>query len=175
MPCFSKSSLNALAPIRPLRFCSGRALLAWATVLLPHTAAAVSLEEARTRLDADLTQCTQRFGFDPAARDLPERALAPGERAWRACAYDGVKKHMVPSSSIPGVYHQLIGEDRMLTDKLDRAEITRAERRQRLEQLIERIRNTELEKISAEQEQLSDYMDREMREVMRARHRLDPF
>jgi polyhydroxyalkanoate synthesis regulator phasin len=136
----------------------------------------VSLEEARTRLDADLAQCTQRFGFEPAARDNPERALAQGEREWRACAYDGVRKHLIPNSSLADVYNQLIGEDRRLTDRLDRGEITRAERRQRLDELIARIRETELAQRRKEEEQrLSEFMDQQMEDVLRARHRLDPF
>jgi polyhydroxyalkanoate synthesis regulator phasin len=73
------------------------------------------------------------------------------------------------------VYLQLIGEDRTLTDRLDRGEITRTERRQRLDQLIERIRNAEREKIRAEQQRLTDYMDQQLDEVMRAHHRLEPF
>jgi hypothetical protein len=146
-----------------------------AIVLLPPAAVALTPEEVRAKLDAELAQCTQRFGFDPAAGDLPERALAAGERTWRECAYEGVKKHMIPSSTIPDVYLQLIGEDRTLTDRLDRGEITRAERRQRLDELIERIRNAEREKIRAEQQRLTDYMDQQLDEVMRAHHRLEPF
>ncbi len=151
-----------------------RAALMTLAILLPKAAAALTPEEVRARLDAELSQCTQRYGFDPAARDLPERALAPGERAWRECAYEGVKTHVIPNSAIPDVYLQLIGEDRMLTDRLDRGEITRAERRQRLDQLVERIRNAEREKIQAEQQRLTDYMDQQLEEVMQARHRLDP-
>jgi hypothetical protein len=146
-----------------------------AIVLLPPAAVALTPEEGRAKLDAELAQCTQRFGFDPAASDLPERALASGERSWRECAYEGVKKHMIPNSTIPDVYLQLIGEDRTLTDRLDRGEITRTERRQRLDQLIERIRNAEREKIRAEQQRLTDYMDQQLDEVMRAHHRLEPF
>ncbi|MCG3145502.1 MAG: hypothetical protein HONDAALG_03113 [Gammaproteobacteria bacterium] len=151
------------------------AALVTLAVLLPRAAAALTPEEVRARLDADLSQCTQRYGFDPAARDLPERALAPGERAWRECAYEGVQKHMIPNSTIPDVYLQLIGEDRMLTDRLDRGEITRAQRRQRLDQLIERIRRAERERSQTEQQRLTDYMDHQLDEAMQVRHRLDPF
>lgn len=151
------------------------ALVALTIVLLSPAAATLTPEEARAKLDAELAQCTQRFGFDPGARDLPERALAPGERAWRECAYEGVKKHLTPNSTIPDVYLQLIDEDRTLTDQLDRGEITRAERRQRLDQLIDRIRSAEREKIRAEQQQLTDYMDQQLEEVLQVHHRLDPF
>jgi hypothetical protein len=144
-------------------------------VPLSLAAAALTPEEARAKLDGELAQCTQRFRFDPGARNLPERALASGERAWRECAYEGVKKHMIPNSTIPDVYLQLIGEDRTLTDRLDRGEITRAERRQRLDELVERIRNAEREKIRAEQQRLTDYMDNQLDEVLQVHHRLDPF
>jgi len=150
-------------------------LIASAVTLLPRAAAALTPEEARARLETELAQCTQRHSFDPAASGLPERALAPGERSWRECAYEGVKKHLVPNSAIPDVYLQLIGEDRTLTDRLDRGEITRAERRQRLEQLIERIRNAERQRIQAEQQRLTDYMDSQLDEVLQVHHRLDPF
>jgi polyhydroxyalkanoate synthesis regulator phasin len=56
-----------------------------------------------------------------------------------------------------------------------RGEINRAARRQRLDQLIDRIRNAEREKIRAEQQQLTDYMDRQLEEVLQVHHRLDPF
>lgn len=150
-------------------------LLALAAALLPRAAAALTPEEARARLEAELAQCTQRHSFDPAASGLPERALAPGERAWRECAYEGVRKHLVPNSTIPDVYLQLIGEDRTLTDRLDRAEISRTERRQRLDELIERIRNSERQRIQAEQQRLTDYMDNQLDEVLQVHHRLDPF
>jgi len=148
--------------------------LALAPGLLPY-AMALTPEEVRARLDAELSQCTQRFGFDPAAKDLPARALAPGERAWRECAYEGVKRQVIPNSAIPDVYLQLIGEDRMLTDRLERGEIARAERRRRLDELIARIRSAERERIRAEQQRLTDYMDQQLDEVMQAHHRLDPF
>lgn len=109
------------------------AVLAFAIALLPQVATALAPEEARAQFDAELPRCTQRLGFDPAGSGLPERALVPGGRAWRECAYEGVKKHLVPNSTIPDVYLQLIGEGRTLTDRLDRGEITRADRRRRLD------------------------------------------
>jgi polyhydroxyalkanoate synthesis regulator phasin len=56
-----------------------------------------------------------------------------------------------------------------------RGEINRAARRRRLDQLIDRIRNAEREKIRAEQQQLTDYMDQQLEEVLQVHHRLDPF
>jgi hypothetical protein len=169
------TAARASLPRRLPRHFSPAGVLAVAIALLPQMVAALSPEEARAQLDTELSRCTQRFSFDPTATGLPERALASGERSWRECAYEGIRKHLVPNSTIPDVYLQLIGEDRTLTDRLDRGEITRAERRQRLGQLIDRIRNAEREKIRAEQQQLTDYMDQQLEEVLQVHHRLDPF
>lgn len=90
-----------------------------------------------------LAACTATHGYDPDGPALPERALAPGEEAWRACAREAVMTTIVPDSSVPELYRRLIAEDERMTASVAAGTMTRAERRSRLEAALERIRAAE--------------------------------
>ena len=95
-------------------------------------------------LDAQLRQCSRQHGFDPgAARDAPQNALAPGELPWRQCAYDAIRAHGRSDPALAPRYEQLIAEDITMTNSIQQGTMTRAQRRARLETLIEQIRAIE--------------------------------
>ena len=100
-------------------------------------------ERAETTLQQALADCTARTGYDPDAAALPERALAPAERAWRDCARQSILATIVPRSSVPELYRGLIADDERMTAALDAGTMTRSERRLRLETSIETIRAAE--------------------------------
>ena len=50
----------------------------------------------------------------------------------------------MPQARVPRLYQQAIEEDQAMTARIAKGELTRAERRQRLENLAENIRLTEL-------------------------------
>ncbi len=97
------------------------------------------IELANEQLVAELDQCSARHDTDPRTATVGENELAPREREWRACAYEGIRAILVPASAVPEVYDELIAEDEALTDQVEAGEITRTERRARLDQLREEI------------------------------------
>ena len=110
---------------------------------LTMAASAVSAADVDKRsqaLDEHLAQCTARFGYDPDnTAGLGDYELAPTERDWRQCAYQGIQTIMIPGALIPGAYKELIAQDQAMTRSIERREMTRSERSVRLDQLIRDI------------------------------------
>jgi hypothetical protein len=119
---------------------------------------------AREQLDDDIALCTKRYGYDPKADSkLGTTGLAPGEREWRECAYQGIEKYLIPRTLSPDVYRRAITEDRKLTEELAQGEITRAQRQARVQQMLDEIDQTE----EANQSKVEmDRLEMEMRQDM---------
>lgn len=101
--------------------------------------------ELRAQLDGHLDACTEAVGVDPRdALDAGDYELVAGERAWLDCAYEGIEGIMVPGSDIPEMYRSLIAESRAMTDRVERGEATRDQRRARIEELVAEIEDAEL-------------------------------
>lgn len=100
--------------------------------------------ESRARLVLALDACTKTYGYSPAvSADGAERGLAPGEREWRACAYEAVRRHARDNAEMKPLYERLIAEDEAMTAALEAGTMTRAERRARLDDLVAEIRAVE--------------------------------
>ena len=125
-------------------------VLAWAAAALP--AAAGDAPSARTQIEQHLRQCTERHGYDPeAASNLGPHALGAGERQWRECVYQAVEQYLIPNTPTPEVYRRAIAEDREMTESVASGQMTRAERRARVQALLSEIdRQEELNRIEAE-------------------------
>ena len=115
-----------------------------------------ALKEASANFQTYLDGCTSKFGYDPKnATGLGEHELAPGERAWRLCAYKGVNDILVPASNQPELYRRLISEDRLLTDQVEAGVITRDERKAKIEQGIAEIEAAERDRARREESDTS--------------------
>ncbi len=91
-----------------------------------------------------VNDCSNTFNFDPREiKNVRENELAPGEIPWRECVYRGVEKFVIPDTALPSDYRQIVAEDRIMTNKIARGELTRTERRNRLEALIQSVRAKE--------------------------------
>lgn len=116
----------------------------------------------RQQLDAHLQQCSARYGYDPeAASGLGPHALGSGEREWRECVYEGVEKFLMPKTLSPEAYRQAITEDRQMTARVAGGTMTRSERRERVQKIIEEIRQTEKANVAKLQQQALDRMWKE--------------
>jgi hypothetical protein len=119
------------------------------------------LSAARQQLVADLGQCTNTFGYDPkTAAGVAENQLAPNELQWRQCAYDAVRKYGGSHPSLTGRYEQLINEDITMTNAIQAGSMTRSQRRQRIEALIEQIKEAEESQAQAAAVEQEQEMDR---------------
>ena len=121
---------------------------------------------ARQDLDAYRAQCTARYGYDPdASSGLGPHVLGAGEREWRECVYQGVEKYLIPNTQTPEAYRKAIAEDREMTGSIADGRITRAQRRARVQELLEeidRIETANMAKTVLERKAV----DRVMREEM---------
>ncbi len=91
-----------------------------------------------------VNDCSNTFNFDPREiKNVRENELAPGEIPWRECVYRGVEKFIIPDTALPSDYRQIVAEDRIMTNKIARGELTRTERRNRLEALIQSVKAKE--------------------------------
>jgi hypothetical protein len=99
---------------------------------------------ARDKLIADVHQCSQRYGYDPAhAQGVAENALAPQELPWRQCAYDAVRAYESANPALTSRYEQLIAEDIQMTTAIQQGTMTRSQRRTRIEALLAQIKSAE--------------------------------
>ena len=102
------------------------------------------LTAARQQLVADLHGCTQTYGYDPRnVAGVPENKLAPHELEWRQCGYDAVRKYSHSQPTLTGRYDQLINEDITMTNAVQSGTMTRSQRRERLQTLVEQIKQAE--------------------------------
>ncbi len=129
---------------------------------------------SRAALEIHMHGCTATHGYDWKATDgIGDRELAPGEREWRQCVYRGVEDILIPHTTFPGLYRQIIDEDRRMTEKIGRGEMTRSERRARLDQLLKVIERKERDHAEAKRLRARDMQDalehqRMMSEIQRA-------
>ncbi len=128
---------------------SPAAKVRWITVILIVGAwssgvAAISAEEAWEQLEAHLSACTEQFGYDPdQTQGIGPHELAPNEREWRDCVYQGVETIMIPNTQSPEIYQQVITEDRNMTEKIVSKQMTRTDRQERLDVLVASIKEHE--------------------------------
>ena len=131
----------------------------------------VSYETSWQKLLAHFAGCSSVHGYDPRyLQDLPENRLGKGELAWRACAYQGVEEIMIPASSVPGMFRQLIQEDKTMTAKIGRGELKRSERKARVTAVLADIRRKERQ--PKREERKLENMREEFRDINRSRNRI---
>lgn len=112
---------------------------------LPAQAVEETRPEAHAAFEAGLARCTELYGYAPSlGTKLGPHELGKGERDWRDCAYHVVRKTLMPGSNAPKAYELAIREDREMTAAVARGELTRDERRRRLDALFESLRATEI-------------------------------
>jgi hypothetical protein len=112
---------------------------------LPAQAVEETRPEAHAAFEAGLARCTELYGYAPSlGAALGPHELGRGERDWRDCAYHVVRKTLQPGSNAPKAYELAIREDREMTDAVARGDLTRAERRRRLDALFDSLRATEI-------------------------------
>ena len=120
-----------------------RAVAAMLACLSPGLVGAAATDAVDARFDefrAHLGVCTKDFGYDPArSASYGKHELAPGEQKWRECAYEGIRKIMVPPSATPDSYAGLIGLDKVMTKEILAGNRTRAERQERIRKMIDDI------------------------------------
>jgi len=143
----------------------GAAVLA-AWVAACATTPPQDIAAARQDLNAYRAQCTARSGYDPdATSSLGPNVLGAGEREWRECVYQGVEKYLIPNTQTPEAYRKAIAEDREMTASIAGGKITRAQRRARVQELLEELDRIEAANM-AKTVQEKKAVDRVMREEM---------
>lgn len=125
---------------------------------------------------AHMTSCTEAHGFDPSTANVDENALAPGEKPWRECVYQGIDQYIIGYSTVPRLYKQIVAEDRVMTEQIASGELTRTARRSRLEFLIELIRTEEInarDLLMMQAQDLNDFAmrQRELQDIARMHNR----
>lgn len=105
------------------------------------------IADLRAQMKAHLGDCSELYSFDPQNVEAGyEDRLAPGERAWRDCAYEGVWEIFVANTDMPEMYRQLIAEDRALTNLMGQGELNRSQRMSRMRDHIAAVEAAEIDK-----------------------------
>ncbi len=128
-------------------------------------------ESSWQKLLTHFAGCSSVHGYDPRnLQELPENRLGDGELEWRACAYQGVDEIMVPASSVPEMFRELIREDKTMTAKIAKGEMMRSERKARVMAVLADIHRKERQP-KAEEQRLRNLRD-EFRDIERSRNRI---
>jgi hypothetical protein len=94
---------------------------------------------------AHLTECTDRTGYDPfKLNSLKAHELGANEPAYLSCAYDGVRRILMPKSKYPDSYERIIQGHKGFTEQVASGELTRTERRLRTDALIKKLQEKDL-------------------------------
>lgn len=124
---------------------AGAATLILLAGTLPATAADSKVVDRYKDFGARMKECTNKFGYDPKKqKHLAPNQLAPKEREWAQCAYEGVRELIIPKTDFPQAYMRLIAEHRVMTDLVAEGRMTRAERHKRMTALMDKINGEEL-------------------------------
>lgn len=127
-----------------------------------------SFGQLRLQLESHFDGCTQTYGTDPrGTQNVGDYELVPNERAWLDCAYQGIETIMLPNTGLPQMYRSFIAESRSLTDLLERREVTRAQRRSRLLNLIAEIEDAEIARLVEGEPGMSEDQQRKNKELVR--------
>jgi hypothetical protein len=104
------------------------------------------MANAYKEFNAYLDRCTAMYGVDPRRpSSLGPFELAPNEREWRTCAHEGIKTILIPESKSPDMYWQWIAQDQLMTDLIEKQQMTRAQRDERLLAIQKQIAASEKE------------------------------
>ena len=138
------------------------------------TSSQPSFESAWYNLLARFSECSLRHGYDPEVeQNLPENRLGKGELKWRDCAYVGIEEIMIPVSAVPGLFQQLVREDKSMTSSIIKGEMTRTQRNDRVTAILNQIYSRETAQRKALEarylEQNRQFRE-EMREIRRMQH-----
>lgn len=110
--------------------------LCWLASALPEAGAQFVDNEPKVRMQRAMEVCTLNHGYDPADADLlGPHQLGEGELAWRDCVYQAIGEILIPSVASPLPYERLILEDREMTRAIQAGQLTRAERKARLDSM----------------------------------------
>lgn len=130
-------------------------------------AARHSLGAQAARCASGSVHCSLRLRARSRFRPWAILARRWGARG-RECVYEGVEKFLIPKSLSPEVYRNAIAEDRQMTAAVAGGKMTRSERRERIENLIEEIHRIEEANSTKLQQQSFEHM--EGRDAPRAGH-----
>ncbi len=112
-----------------------------------------AMQQAADEYESRLEECTAIHGYDPDnPGNLGPNQLAPTERNWANCVYDGLRATLMLETTQPRLYDAIIAEHRVMTDKVESGLMTRSERRARMLELREDLRQKEIARVSAEAE-----------------------
>ena len=98
---------------------------------------------ARANLLLAVQRCSDEHGYDPAAVEVGENALAPGEAGWRECAYAALRVHALSNPELKESYERLIAEDERMTAAVAAGTMTRSERQSHIDVLVRELRAAE--------------------------------
>ena len=117
-----------------------RSIVAMLAYLSSGLVCADAVDARLDELHAYLGACTRDFGYDPQRTgSFADHEIAPGEAKWRGCAYEGIRKIMVPNSATPAAYDTLIALDKVMTREIPGGKRTRGERKQRIGKMVDGI------------------------------------
>ena len=142
-----------------------------AALLLPPWSVVRASEVSWAKFEVHLQACSDKHGYNrKRSGNLGDHELGRGERAWRECAYDGVRSILIPGSGLDGAYRRVIVQDKVMTDKVANGDMARGERQARLEKLVAQLHAAEEQRAPQEMDKMhAQFMARmhEMRRMQR--------
>jgi len=116
-------------------------------------------------INGEIDKCSKQHGYNPDdANKLGANQLGINERAFLNCVYSSVEEVLVPKSLMPDSYKNLIAEHKKMTDAVENSNMTRQQRTARVQEMLEKIKYSELAESEKRIQDLSAKRDRFLRE-----------
>ncbi len=147
-------------------------LVVWLTIVVSCAPSRPTMNQSyyqsHQMLLTHMSNCTNLHGYNPDKTDgLGAHEVGQAERAWRSCMYFGVEAYIIPGTGVPKLYRRLIEKDRILTDQVERGEISRRERKAGIMEILELIQRKEEQQLAVQEQRLQA-----LRDVVERRRRL---
>ncbi|TNF92617.1 MAG: hypothetical protein EP297_13160 [Gammaproteobacteria bacterium] len=132
---------------------------------------AATANAEKGKLEKEVERCAAEHSYDRGnTANLGQHQLAPTERVYLDCVYEGMNKRVIPKALLPDDYRKLISSYKQMTDAVEKGELTRAERTTHAKEKLEAIwakESVEREKRIQELDSMRSNMQRQMEMMKR--------
>jgi len=120
-------------------------------------------------INGELDKCSKTHDYDlKQGSQLGANELGKTERAFLECVYTGIRETLIPKALIPDDYEYLISQHKQMTNAVEKGEMTRQQRKARVQELLGKIKSNEV----AESERRIRDLSAKRDQFLRSRERM---
>lgn len=119
-------------------------------------------------INAEIDRCSRAHEYNPAqSAKLGANELGANEREFLQCVYAGIEERIIPKAMLPDDYKALIESHKKMTNSIEKGGMTREERKAQTEELLRKIKTSEVAETERRIQDLSAKRDQFMQDRAR--------